>query len=244
MYSCYSKLCNAADCGYIDTVSKDGREIKNVPTADLSHEICMKAVCQNGLAIKDIPKELHSPQLALQAVRQNVSALMYVEQTQSLCDIAVETDGLALQYINDVYKTADLCKIAVQNNVYAIQWAKQTPELCLMAIKGDSKTIMHIKDEFKTNEIYEAVVASPFMGASKYLPDVFKSKFDDFYKKQGYATFGPIKIYMKTCLKTYPCKHYVILENGEPSVMSARTIHEILRDRGISHPHFDKYEYK
>lgn len=235
MYSCYSKLCN------VGTSFKDELELKYIPTSELSHELCMKAVCQNGLAIKDVPEKFHTPQLYLEAVKQNVITLEHVEQTQSLCDVTVELDGLAIKYVEDAYKTADLCKKAVQNNPFAIRWTNQSPDLCLMAVQGNSEAIIHIKDEYKTKDICDAVVASPFVGAGKYLPDDFKSKFDEFYNKKGYTTFGPIKIYMKRCIHTYPCKHHAILEDGSSSVLSAITILRILQEHDITHPHFDKY---
>lgn len=44
------------------------------------------------------------------------------------------------------------------------------------------------------------------------------------------------------CLQTYPCKHHFTnTENGIASTMTGDKIFCILRDDGLSHPHFNSY---
>lgn len=237
----YSQLCNTGSNAYSTIVAKDGLELKNIPTDFMSDELCMTAVKQNGLAIKDVPEKFHSSSLLIEAVKQNPQALKYITQSQELCDNAVSGDGMVLEFVDEIWKTQELCETAVRKSPSSIKWARQSPYLCLLAVKLSSKEIVHVVDEFKTTEVCEAVVASPFVGAGKYLPIEFKNRFDNFYKENGYESFGPIKICMNMCIYTCPCKHYIILEDGSASVWSSREIANLLKEHGLSHPHFDQY---
>jgi hypothetical protein len=44
-----------------------------------------------------------------------------------------------------------------------------------------------------------------------------------------------------TCLQSYPCKHKVIFENGETTMMSGDKIYRLLNKECLSYKHFDCY---
>jgi hypothetical protein len=79
-------------------------------------------------------------------------------------------------------------------------------------------------------------------------PDLMTSEVWDrieaFHKEKGYEKFGPYWIQMKKCLKTKPCKHHVIYEDGSFRTHSSQTIYSMLKDIGMSHSHFDRYRPK
>lgn len=43
------------------------------------------------------------------------------------------------------------------------------------------------------------------------------------------------------CLETYPCKHYMKLNNGDAKLMSGGNIYRLFKSEGLSDPHIDKY---
>lgn len=247
-----------------EAVKQKGLSLRYVPKKFQTYEVCKTAVLQNGLAIQHVPKELRTRELRIEAVKQRPSVVSFFPEDAELCEIAVKADGLtlkflmvdltkelcemavtsngeALKYVPENLKTPEICEIAVKNCPKALQWAVQTPELCLTAVKSDSKLIEFVK--FTTNEIYEAVIAAPFIGAGKYLPSELKSSLDAFYESEGYTSFGTFKVLLKGCKlylsdKGFHCKHNVILECGSSAMATSVEIIELLQLNKLSHPHF------
>jgi len=55
-----------------------------------------------------------------------------------------------------------------------------------------------------------------------------------------YRTVGKFQI-SDLCLQTYPCKHYIIFENGDKAMMSGDKIYTLLTDNQLSDDHFHCY---
>lgn len=215
--------------------------LQYIPIDYMSDETCMSAIKKNGLDIEYVPERLRTRELCCEAVKQSGEAIKFLNQDLELCDLAVNQNGLALEHVKDAYKTEKICKAAVRNNPLALKWADQTENICLVAVQLNPKTIEYVEDVYKTDKVCEAVVTSPFSGAGEYLPDGFKNKFDEFYKTRGFDSFGPIKICTAQCLYTYPCKHWVVLEDGSVDVLPAPEIGKLLHKHNVSHPHFREW---
>lgn len=43
------------------------------------------------------------------------------------------------------------------------------------------------------------------------------------------------------CLQSFPCKHYIKLENGNVTLKSSDQIYRLFKSEGLTDPHIDKY---
>lgn len=46
----------------------------------------------------------------------------------------------------------------------------------------------------------------------------------------------------RRCLETFPCRHRIVnVKTGEVYLFGSAMFYETLKEKGLSHPHFDKY---
>ena len=80
---------------WLAKVAVDGKELRNVPAAFMTEELCLAAVKDWGIALQFAPDSVKSPEV---------------------CRAAVEHWSVALQYVPEALRTPELCLHAVTND--------------------------------------------------------------------------------------------------------------------------------
>jgi len=114
---------NTLEKSYIAAVTRNWRDVINIPTEHCTPLVCLSAISQNGKAIKYIRATNLTPELCLAAVMQNGMALMYSTANainQDLFLAAINQNGKSIGYIPSDDITSEMCFAAVEQNGMAL----------------------------------------------------------------------------------------------------------------------------
>jgi hypothetical protein len=157
----------AAEQKILASVQEDGHELRYVPDAQKTAEICLAAVRQNGQALQFVPVAL---------------------RTEKICLAAVQRSGyIAFRDVPDAQKTEKVCLVAVQQSGLALEiapYARKTEAVCLAAVKEDGSALQFVPDVRKTEAVCLAAVQRSGALALRYVPDTLKEKIKKETEKQ------------------------------------------------------------
>lgn len=233
---------------YSNLVMDDRFDLRDVPTACITPELCLAAVKHDGLALKLLPDDILNDEIILEAIKQNVDVIKIVNPlllTREMCTVAVSKTGKLLEHVPEELQTPDLCTVAVRDDPFNIQHVEfPSVELCTMALEKNPRTIKFMK-LLVSHELLSRV-ENFYVGIEQFIPTRYKtpeilSKLAKLYDDEGYECFGKIRINM-VCEKDSgsPCDHRVILQNGEMETLDSRQIGRMLKIMNLRHPHFDE----
>jgi hypothetical protein len=224
----------------------DPQDLAHTPTFYQTEPLCTDAVKADGMSLKHVLKKFKTVDICKLAVSQNGMALNYVPAEHHSDDIymcAVSNDGMAIKLVPKRLQSKQMILAATNQNSKAIEFCDQYQEICDEVVAKDSHCITLIEEKFISEEMCMSVKL--FEGIGKYIPAYLRTsqkisdRLDKFYAERGYTTFGPVKIFMSTCLLTNPCKHHIILKDGSARIWLSSHIKTLLAQHGLNDPHFD-----
>lgn len=140
----------------IERVTKDGLQLRWLPTQLKTEEICEIALTQNGLALEYVPAEVKNNKLCLLAVSKKPMAIQYVPtvfRSEELCLAAVTGDPNTFNFLGREQRSQAVSEEAVRfmGELFTKIPDESLSEVaCRRAVKQKGRLLKEVPERFLT----------------------------------------------------------------------------------------------
>ena len=189
------------------SVISDWKNLKYIPSKQITRELCVKAFNSNYKAFKFFPDKYKTPELCKIVIGKDVSFLQYCPSSiisSEMCENCLKKRGLLLEFVPDILKTESICLLAIEQDYEAMQFVPQnilTNEFFIKCLKINLATLKFIPDELKTAEIYKTHLN--YISFSKHFREWLISE-ERYYSSRGrdYEKYIALKSFSRALATT------------------------------------------